>query len=98
MSNYNAPIRDMQFVLRELAGLELAAVQRLPELAIGRRVLLGGFDEHAVVAADDLVEAIEQTLRNEFLCCVVPLVEEDRADDRLERVGEDILTCPTGVF
>ncbi len=28
MSNYNAPIRDMQFVLRELAGLD--AVAALP--------------------------------------------------------------------
>lgn len=28
MSNYNAPIRDMQFVMRELAGLD--AVAALP--------------------------------------------------------------------
>ena len=31
MSNYNAPIRDMQFVMRELAGLD--AVAALPGCA-----------------------------------------------------------------
>ena len=45
------------------AGLELAAVELGPEIAIGRALALGRLDEHAVMLALDLVERVAERVQ-----------------------------------